>query len=491
MILLPIGQQDSSVRRLPWVTFALIGLCVVAFVGTLSATSEAAEEVGAAFEKAIGYYFAHPYLELEPEFEALVTDRGGQRSLDLMRELGGEVSEKPASELELEAQQAELDRLTGAVLEAIERLPYYRWGLIPSDVELVGLIAHMFMHGGLLHLLGNMLILFLAGPFIEDVWGRPLYASFYVVSGIIAALTHAGLYADSTTPMVGASGAIAGVIGAFLIRHATSRIRFFYMVGILIRGTFYAPAWLMLPLWLAQQVFMGMMVDGLGLSGGGGVAYWAHVGGFVWGMAAAFGIKVTRIEERFIAGAIEDKITVVDNTVIDEAYGALEDGRPEEAFHRLQEALRAEPDNDDLAWALWDVAARNGWAAHAAPAVESAIERAVRRGETEQALQSWFEVISQAPDRLPDPRLSLAMAEACRARGYQDWQLDGLRRAELAIGSGTPPALALKVARAARDSDPDLARRAAERALAIPGLGPQEEQLAREIAGPAPAVSGK
>jgi membrane associated rhomboid family serine protease len=349
------------------------------------------------------------------------------------------------------------------------------------------LLTHMFMHAGLLHLIGNMLILFLAGPFIEDVWGRPLYAGFYVASGLAAALTFASVYPDLQTPMIGASGAIAGIMGAFLIRHATSRIQFFYMVGFFVRGTFYAPAWLMLPLWLVQQVFMGMMMDGLGVEGGGGVAYWAHVGGFVFGMLAAVAIWQLKVEERFIKPAIDSKVTVLENPVIDEAHEAIEQGRPEEAFRKLSDALAADPDNDDIAWTLWDVALRNGWGDQAAPAMQRLIERSVRRGEVDEALEVWYELISQAPRLVPEARLSLTMARANQERGHQDWVLDALRRAAAGLTTETPAALALKVAQMAQPIDPELARQAAQKALALRALGPEEEQIARRICEVQPA----
>jgi membrane associated rhomboid family serine protease len=487
MLLLPIGQEDSSVRRLPWVTFTLMGLCVAAFLATLVVNADAVEDASAKLEKALAYYFSHPYLELDERLEKLLVQQAGERNLQAMKELGGQLGLQPPSDAEQIQQQEELDQLTAAAFAAIDQMPYYRWGLVPAEMNVVSLVTHMFLHGGLMHLIGNMLILFLAGPFIEDVWGRPLYAGFYVVSGLAAALTFVGFYPGLQTPMIGASGAIAGIMGAFLIRHAASRIQFFYMVGFFIRGTFFAPAWLMLPLWLVQQVFMGMMMDGLGIEGGGGVAYWAHVGGFVWGAVAALAIKQLKVEERYIQPAIESKVTVLANPVIDQAYEALEQGRPDEAFSKLSEALRADPDNDDVAWTLWDVALRNGWAAQAAPAMQRVIERTMRSGDVDDALNSWYELISQVPKLVPDPRLSLMMARANQERGHQEWVLDGLRRATAGISVKTPAALALKVAQAAQPLDPELARQAAGKALGLQTLGPEEEQLARQIAEPKPA----
>lgn len=477
MLILPIGQEQSSVRRLPWVTFAVMGLCVAVFLATLGAGGE--QEVGESLEEAVTYWISHSYLELDPRLEKLLVQNAGEDGLMAMREFADQFGGRPESEQDVSEQQAHLDGLVEAAFAALDNLYYYKWGLVPSDMNPFALITHMFLHGGLMHLLGNMLILFLAGPFIEDVWGRPLYAGFYVVSGIAAALTYAAFYPSLEIPMIGASGAIAGVMGAFLVRHATSRIKFFYMVGFVLRGTFLAPAWLMLPLWLLQQVFMGMMMDGVGAEGGGGVAYWAHVGGFAWGAIAAFAIKGWRIEERFIHPAIDQKVTVVSNPVIDEAYAAEKDGRPRDSFQMLAEAWRADPGNDDVAMTLWNLALRHGWSAQAAPAVQYVIERQMKRGETDTALDHWFDMISQAPGLLPPPRLCLAMARANQERGQTDWVLDSLRRAAGGIRPDTPPTIALKIARMAAPLDAGLARQVAEKTLGLPGLAPEDEQLAR------------
>ncbi|MGH7256445.1 MAG: rhomboid family intramembrane serine protease [Nitrospirales bacterium] len=171
----------------------------------------------------------------------------------------------------------------------------YKFGAIPAVVfglaslpsELAGLPAYtslvtsMFLHGGWMHLIGNMLYLWIFGNNIEDVMGRSRFIVFYVTCGILAALSHALIEPSSTIPMVGASGAISGILGAYLLLFPRAQVLVLIPLGPFIRPM-YVPAALVLGLWFVMQVLSGGM--SLGRSGGG-VAFFAHVGGFAAGMA--------------------------------------------------------------------------------------------------------------------------------------------------------------------------------------------------------------
>jgi len=140
----------------------------------------------------------------------------------------------------------------------------------------------MFLHGSWMHLIGNMWFLWIFGDNIEDSMGRVRYAIFYLTCGVAAALLQVLFNQASGIPMVGASGAISGVMGAYLVLYP--RVRVFALV---ILGFFFTsialPAWTMLLYWAAIQLVSGL--SGLVAQEGGGVAFWAHVGGFVAGMA--------------------------------------------------------------------------------------------------------------------------------------------------------------------------------------------------------------
>lgn len=145
----------------------------------------------------------------------------------------------------------------------------------------LGLFTSMFLHGGWLHLLGNLLFLYIFGDNIEDELGHGPFLGFYVASGIAAMLVQHYAEPFSRVPVVGASGAIAGLMGAYLVLYPRAKvdiILFFWIFRV-----FTLPAWILLGLWFAFQVVGGAGVASS--SDGGGVAFWAHAGGFVAGMA--------------------------------------------------------------------------------------------------------------------------------------------------------------------------------------------------------------
>jgi len=142
------------------------------------------------------------------------------------------------------------------------------------------LITSMFMHGGWAHLLGNMLFLWVFGDNLENRLGPGRYLIFYLVCGIIASLAHVFLAgADAIVPSLGASGAISGVMGGYLLLFPSRRVRVF--MG---RGITEVPAFVALGIWIVFQIISQMGVLG-GDQGGGGVAYAAHIGGFIAGLA--------------------------------------------------------------------------------------------------------------------------------------------------------------------------------------------------------------
>lgn len=147
--------------------------------------------------------------------------------------------------------------------------------------QVTHVFTSMFLHGGWMHLIGNMWFLWLFGNNIEDSMSRPRYLAFYLVCGVAAALGQVYAEPDSIIPMVGASGAISGVMGAYLVLYP--RVRVFTLVPLGFFVTSMAlPAWVMLLYWAAIQVFGGFASAVAPESGG--VAFWAHVGGFVAGL---------------------------------------------------------------------------------------------------------------------------------------------------------------------------------------------------------------
>jgi membrane associated rhomboid family serine protease len=166
-----------------------------------------------------------------------------------------------------------------------------KYAMIPANFangvsagDILDIFSSMFMHAGFAHIAGNMLYLWIFGDNVEDRLGSRNYLIFYLVGGFIASITHVLTNSTSTIPTVGASGAIAAVLGAYLVLYPKSRILTFIPLGFFLRLTL-VPASLVLGFWFVMQLFSGFLS-----TGGpdvGGVAFWAHVGGFVAGVIMA------------------------------------------------------------------------------------------------------------------------------------------------------------------------------------------------------------
>lgn len=170
---------------------------------------------------------------------------------------------------------------------------FYEWAMVPRLVTAEGawhtLFTMMFLHGGVMHLAGNMLFLYIFGDNLEDEMGHAGYLLFYLACGVGAALAQLVSAPYSLVPTVGASGAIAGVMGGYLLLFPKARVDILIIIVFFIR-ILPIPAWLMLGLWFVLQLVSGVGAD---LSAGG-VAYWAHAGGFVIGILLALPVFLRR-----------------------------------------------------------------------------------------------------------------------------------------------------------------------------------------------------
>jgi membrane associated rhomboid family serine protease len=156
----------------------------------------------------------------------------------------------------------------------------------PQPWELVTPFTSMFLHGGWAHLLGNMLALYVFGDNVEDRLGSGRYLVFYLLCGLVAAFAHVVINAESTVPTIGASGAISGVLAAYVVFYPTSRV--ITLVLLLFLPWFVQiPATIYIGFWFLAQLLNGVLTVVKGQQAMGGVAWWAHVGGFLAGLAFA------------------------------------------------------------------------------------------------------------------------------------------------------------------------------------------------------------
>jgi membrane associated rhomboid family serine protease len=357
MILLPIGRDDAVIRRHAWVSYAIIAVNIIVWLVIATFDSSGGNApVEQQWVKTIRFYMAHPYLQLPPSIENLVPAA-------LHARIAASAT-PPAASVDVQGEQATLDGMAVDLQRAYRALPRIRYGYVPAEGGVTRIFTSMFIHLGFMHLFGNLLFFYISGPFVEDVFGRPLFAFLYFSGGIAATLTYAAKHPGSSIPLVGASGAIAAVMGAYLVRFFSSKIEFLF-IPFLLRWRwsfrFHVPAFVVLPLWFLQQFFLTTTE-----TSGGGTAFSAHVGGFLYGVGVAFVVKLIGFEEKVVAPVVESETTWNSDERLVKAVAAKDAGNLDGARTMVHALLTEQPRNIDALRLAVDVAAddktRDGYA---------------------------------------------------------------------------------------------------------------------------------
>jgi membrane associated rhomboid family serine protease len=410
-MLIPIGHENMTARRWPVITLALIAINVVVFLFTSSAIERESPQLRDARVHILILAAQHPELTMRPEAERLVdelkqSDPATWAQLqNAYRDINaaGDANDKPMDDPAL--LQKEMDTATAEYVKLDSASLPERYAFVPAKPTAISYLTANFLHGGWLHLIGNMWFLWLAGFVLEDVWGRGVYTAFYLIAGAAALQFHAWSNPGSMIPTLGASGAVAALMGAFLIRFPKMKIEmawFFLMRPFLFR--FKAAAYWLLPLWLLLEVFYGT------LSGSSGVAHWAHVGGFLFGALAALGLHYTGLEHK-TNKAIEEKITWTPEAEIDQASGMMDHGQLDEAAAMLNAHLAVKPDSLDG----WNLVKQIYWRKQEAAAFQQATLRTcalhLKARNAEAAWKDYEEFLNCGGESVPaDTWLELCKA---------------------------------------------------------------------------------
>ncbi len=492
-MLIPIGHERGEVMRWPWVTLSLIAVTVVVFLwqgGAEHAWKRQADEI---LSEAAALADRYPTLEVPPTLAEVLewVPNSEERELDpqaletidpqeivsrLFEAGRGDAPSRPQPADPPSAARERIVVLDQQWQTALTNRPAQRWGLPGENHGTVQLFTYAFLHAGWLHLIGNLLILYLAGPTLEDTWGRPLFLAFYLAAAAFAGFGWTTTL-DSTIPCIGASGAVAGAMGAFLMRWWKVKIRFAYFFLLFFRpvfGTFEAPAYLMLPLW-----FLGQFVSATGTdSATGGVAFWAHVWGFVFGVGVAGMIRFVGVEER-IRPKLEAAAGVSENRPLAAATEALDAGDLPKARLILERALVEQPGDRDIAAMAWDLAMRAGAPAEGAPVLIRLIGEELRAGEHELAIGHFSELRHGVPEATLPLALHVRVVEALAAGHHQALAEEEAER--LLPGAIAPP-LALRLARSVGEWNGGLAARIATRGLEGTEIDPEVRDALDELA---------
>jgi membrane associated rhomboid family serine protease len=344
-MLLPIGHENMEARRWPVITTGLIIINLAVFLFTIGTIKREAPELAILRYQIRTLAATHTELTLPPTGQTLVDDikksnpaaweaaKNPSRDVHDLFDAQVRLSENP------ELLQQQMDRLCARYDELQQNSLLEHWAFVPSHPTWYSYITANFLHGGWLHIIGNMWFLWLAGIVLEEAWGRGLYLVVYLLAGAFALQVQAFCEAGSHIPTLGASGAVAALMGAFLVRFPTVKIRMAFIFFIRLYR-FSAAAYWLLPLWFLMEFYYGAMSGS-----SGGVAHMAHVGGFAFGMACAGIIRVSGLE-RVIDRRIEDKIDPDRDQDLDAIHDLIKENRIDDAIVELQAILNTLPNSE-------------------------------------------------------------------------------------------------------------------------------------------------
>jgi membrane associated rhomboid family serine protease len=348
-MLIPIGHENMTARRWPVVTIGLIAINTIVFLFTISALNNDVGELGEVKSRIIILAALHPEIKLEPQSQRLIDNFKKSQPLQWKHvqdpyraDLISAYDARLKMMDDTSKLQAEADDLNKQLVELSSSSIAERYAFVPATHTLISYLTANFLHGGIMHLVGNMWFLWLAGFVLEDLWGRWLYAGFYLIAGAAAQQFFYWTDPGSITPALGASGAVAALMGAFLVRLPKMKIEMAWLFFFRLYR-FRAPAYCLLPLWLLLEVFYGSL-------GSSSVAHWAHVGGFLFGVLAAVAIQHSGLEQK-ANKKIEEKLGWSNDEELEVASSNMEHGQLDDAIFNLKAYIGKNPNSLD-AWTM-------------------------------------------------------------------------------------------------------------------------------------------
>lgn len=461
---LPIGVEGRPARR-PVATMALVTTCVVVHFLAWPVEQQRAAEWGQAFEQLVlleagiesRFLGSAPSSPFEPPASRLRGRTETERKFWAGFSSGRLVDEEDPDLIAWRSAVRDLR-------EAREARLYYRYGTHDKNDNPLSLLTHVFLHAGHAHLIFNMIFLWVLGSVVETTWGPRAFLLVFFVSGVAAGIPDALFTAPRDVIGVGASGAIAGIMGAFLIRHFRKRIRLFILPMMPIVSL---PAWLLLPLWFALE--LRSAASGAAT----GVAHWVHVGGFVFGAGLGAALRLGKTEEAARATYERKDRARLKAEHLELARLKSENGDVKGMLVELEAAARADPDDIDLRRRHVEQLATAGRADEAWVEGQSLLKHLWTAGNRDAFADCAVELRAWMPDRsLPAAvryRLALALEpDRPRDAASELWRL----AQEAEPGEPVlPQALRLYADLLERLGDPEGAARVRARAeqTAIPG----------------------
>ncbi|HET8674272.1 MAG TPA: rhomboid family intramembrane serine protease [Blastocatellia bacterium] len=432
---IPIGNENSTVRRLPWITFGIMALNVLIYYVTLPGNVTHLRDIAKEQAK------LEELLTREPR---LIGDEGVRKKLKeigLASDSDLEEAEKAFKENDAalkEAQyylstkpgmaaRAEFDNICTSLMKALESTLWYKYGVAPNGKwKFYQLITAAFLHGDTMHLFGNMIFFFAVAFSLEDLWGRSTFTAFYLFGAIAASLP--SIVMPESVPGIGASGAISATMGAFLVRLPRAKIKLlfflfpFSLIYFLIKKkglVIHLPGYIYLIAYFVAQLLLWGIDK---LSGEtSNVGYTVHMAGFAYGALFAVVMKGMRAEELYINPKIEAKVSFAAPQAVSQALEALDRGDVGIAERKLKSHMVSNPNDVEAIMALIQVYQHTLNYEQLNAAYGRLIRHHLGNNDLEAALYTYDNLLSAFPDDQVAPRIAardwLPLCEYLREMG--------------------------------------------------------------------------
>ncbi|HKA21431.1 MAG TPA: rhomboid family intramembrane serine protease [Blastocatellia bacterium] len=418
---IPIGNENSTVRRLPWVTFSIMAINVVVYYVTLPVVGSQVEELVKLSTRMEQFVQQHQEI-LADETVRKQLNEIGLLSKGESESIADRMKKSPELEAEykewlrgIDAQNLrdELNSKITAYKEALQESIWYRYGLSPNgNWKAYQLITSAFLHEGLLHLFGNLIFFFAVAFSLEDLWGRGVFLGFYLLGAVCASIPY--VVSPIAVPSFGASGAIAATMGAFLFRLPKTRIKLVcipvftpmwwlrFLCGF--RSLIVTvPGYIFLAAYFIEQVVRWYFDRKAGSTGG--VAYSVHIAGFVFGAGFAQLMKYTKYEEKHINPKIEAMVSFSAAPAVNQALEALDKGNAEMAEKKLRAHLSKDPNDTNAMLAAIQVYQQTLNFDRLNSMSARLIRHHLANNDREAALYAYDSLLSAFPDDNVAPRI--------------------------------------------------------------------------------------
>ncbi|HEX5067565.1 MAG TPA: rhomboid family intramembrane serine protease [Myxococcota bacterium] len=424
--------------------------------------------------EAEAHWFQRPYLETGPLLDLRIgAERIARERQDYESRHGRNAQPLPGA---LRREREALDQMLQPAAAALDAMPARRFGVDPVHWRFASLLTHVPIHGGLVHLFGNVVLLLFLGLYLESAWGRARFMGIALLSAIGAAAGYALGAPASARPFVGSSGMLAGLLTLFALHYRKALSDGFYWVGLVLGGM-----WLLLPPMAGWQ--WSLDAPGAALLTGPLpplVTYGVYAGAALCAFAAYQLFRLTGLPAFDPEAENEPATAAPDAGKIARLRAS---GKHEDAFVQANAWARREPDSLDAVLTLRESAK----ALKRVPAERAALLKAVRlelkAGLLAAALDHWQELASNEVPKEAEPALLIRLASLLHESDDRAGASKALRAAVENAGEANRAVVASRVARAARDIDPQIAHDAAWRALQRPEIELEERQALEELLG--------